>query len=164
MELTKRVAIDPQGLESAMRVSECMTRDVRVAAPTQSMSEAARLMAELDIGALPVGENDRLVGMVTDRDIAVRGVANGRGPDTPIREVMSPDICYCYDDETVDDVIRNMGDIQVRRLPVLNRSKRLVGIISLGDVAQETDNDEESASALRQISTPGGDHSQSRPS
>jgi CBS domain-containing protein len=143
-----------------MRVSECMTRNVEVAAPDQRLVDAARLMADLDVGALPVGENDRLIGMVTDRDIVVRGLANGCGPDTPIRDVMSTDIRYCYEDQTLEEVSENMGDIQVRRLPVLNRDKRLVGIISLGDIARG-ESSADSGDALREVSRPGGEHSQS---
>lgn len=143
-----------------MRVSECMTRNVEVAAPDQRLADAARLMADLDVGALPVGENDRLIGMVTDRDIVVRGLANGLGPDAPIRDVMSQEIKYCYEDQTLEEVSENMGDIQVRRLPVLNRDKRLVGIISLGDIARG-EASESSGEALREVSRPGGEHSQS---
>ena len=142
-----------------MRISDCMTRQVKVAAPHQSIVEAARLMADLDIGVLPVSENDRLIGMVTDRDIVVRGLANGRGADTPIREVMSEEIRYCYEDQTIEEVSQNMGDIQVRRLPVLNRDKRLVGIVSLGDISSG-DSPSTSGQALDRISRPGGDHSQ----
>jgi CBS domain-containing protein len=122
-----------------MKVSEVMTRDVRVANPEQSIREAAQLMAELDAGVLPVGADDRLVGMITDRDIAVRGVARGKVPDTPVREVMTADVKYCFDDEEVDHVARNMADIQVRRLPVVNRDKRLVGIIAIADLAANED-------------------------
>jgi CBS domain-containing protein len=122
-----------------MKVSEVMTRDVRVANPEQSIREAAQLMAELDAGVLPVGADDRLVGMITDRDIAVRGVAKGKAPDTPVREVMTADVKYCFDDEEVDHVARNMADIQVRRLPVVNRDKRLVGIIAIADLAANED-------------------------
>jgi len=129
-----------------------MTPKVQVTSPTQSLLEAANLMVELDVGVLPVAENDRLIGMITDRDIVVRGVAGGLGPEAAVRDVMSQQVRYCYDDQLVEEVMRNMGDIQVRRLPVLNRDKRLVGIVSLGDVVQDSDNDEESASALRQIS------------
>jgi CBS domain-containing protein len=114
-----------------MRVSEAMTRDVRVANPDQTIREAAQMMAELDAGALPVGEQDRLVGMITDRDIAVRAVAHGKSPDTRIRDVMTDDVKYCFDDDDVEDVARNMADIQVRRLPVVNRDKRLVGIVAI---------------------------------
>ena len=121
-----------------MRVSEAMTRDVRVTTPGQSIREAAKLMAELDAGAIPVGDSDRLVGIITDRDIAIRAVAAGKSPDTPVREVMSSDVKYCFEDEELDHVAQNMGDIRVRRLPVVNRDKRLVGIVSLGDVALTT--------------------------
>ena len=118
-----------------MKVSEVMTRDVQLIEPTQTIRDAARLMAELDAGIMPVREGDRLVGMITDRDIAVRAVAEGKGPDTSVREVMTEDVKYCFEDDDTDDVARNMADIQVRRLPVLTRDKRLVGIISLGDMA-----------------------------
>jgi len=144
-----------------MKVREAMTREVRLARPDQSIREAARAMAELDIGALPVEENDRLVGMITDRDIAVRAVAEGRGPDTRVRDVMSSEIKYCFEDQTVDEVTRNMGDLRIRRLPVVNRDKRLVGILSLGDLALEDEAQDEAGEALGQISRPGGSHSQS---
>jgi CBS domain-containing protein len=144
-----------------MRISEMMTRDVKVTAPTQSIREAARLMADLDVGALPVADGDRLVGMITDRDIAVRAIASGRGPDTPIREVMSQEIKYCYEDQSLEEVAQNMGDIKVRRLPVVNRDKRLVGIVSIGDMASSGESDEEVGNALGGISRPGGEHSQS---
>ena len=143
-----------------MKVSDCMTRDVRVAAPTQSLRDAAQLMAELDVGILPVGENDRLVGMITDRDIAVRGVARGRGPDSHVREVMTDAVKYCYADQSIEEVSRNMGDVQVRRMPVVDREKRLVGIISLSDIANGEGATDEAGEALRDISQPGGEHSQ----
>src|SRR5215475_1696722 len=110
-----------------MKVSEAMTRDVHLASPNETVQQAARLMASLDAGVLPVGENDRLVGMITDRDIAIRGVAQGKGPRTKVREVMTADVKYCFDDQDVEEVSRNMADIQVRRLPVVNHDKRLVG-------------------------------------
>ena len=119
-----------------MRVSEAMTRDVRVATPGQSIRDAAKTMAEIDAGVLPVGENDRLIGMITDRDIAIRAVAADKGPQTPIRDIMSKEVLYCFEDDDVDDVVQNMADIKVRRLPVLNHEKRLVGILSLGDIAR----------------------------
>ncbi|WP_299539620.1 CBS domain-containing protein [Phenylobacterium sp.] len=142
-----------------MRVGECMTRDVRLAGPDQTIGEAAMIMAEIDAGALPVGDGDRLVGMLTDRDIAVRAVAQGMGPDTRVRDVMSSDIKYCFNDDDVDEVIDNMGDIKVRRLVVLDRDKRMVGIISLGDLAKDGPTAQTGA-ALNQICRPGGDHSQ----
>src|SRR3954464_6879022 len=118
-----------------MKVSEVMTRDVQLIEPTQTIRDAARLMAEMDAGIMPVREGNRLVGMITDRDIAIRAVAQGRGPDTLIREVMTDEVKYCYEDDDTNDVARSMADIQVRPLPVLTRDKRLVGIISLGDMA-----------------------------
>jgi CBS domain-containing protein len=142
-----------------MRVSEAMTRTVRVASPEQSIRDAAMLMAELDAGVLPVGENDRLVGMITDRDIAIRAVAQGRGPDAPIREVMTAEVRYCYEDEDVEDVAQNMADIQVRRLPVMDRNKRLVGIISIGDIAM-TEGPDAAGEAVAGVSEPGGAHTQ----
>jgi CBS domain-containing protein len=142
-----------------MKVREAMTPDVRLVNPQQTIREAARLMVECDIGALPVGAGDRLVGVITDRDIAVRAVADGRGPDTRIDEVMSPDVKYCFDDEELDAVADNMGQIQVRRLPVVNRDKRLVGIVALGDVAACEDPGK-TGKAVAGISTPGGAHSQ----
>ena len=143
-----------------MRVSEAMTREVRIATPGQSIREVAKIMAEIDAGAMPVGENDRLVGMITDRDIAIRAVAEGKGPDTPVRDVMSTEqVLYCYEDEELDHVAKNMGSEQVRRLPVVNRDKRLVGIVSFGDVAQT---EARSASkAVKGVTKPGAQHNQS---
>ena len=140
-----------------MRVSEAMTRNVRLCTPGQTIREVASMMAEIDAGSMPVGENDRLIGMVTDRDIAIRAVAAGKSPDTPVREVMSEHIHYCFDDEEVDEVAQNMGDIKVRRLPVVNRDKRLVGILSLGDVAR-TEGGETVGDAVVGVSQPGGAH------
>ena len=145
-----------------MKVREAMTRDVRLVRPDQPISEAARLMAELDIGALPVEDNDRLVGMITDRDIAVRAVAAGRGPDTPVSDVMSRDVKYCYEDQSIDEVTQNMGELRIRRLPVLTRDKRLIGILSLGDLAIDEGARDEAGEALGGISRPGGQHSQSQ--
>lgn len=119
-----------------MRVSEAMTRDVQIANPEQSIREVATIMAQCDVGCLPVGENDRLVGMITDRDIAVRAVAAGKPPDaTTVREVMSRDVKYCFDDAELSDVAHNMADIQVHRLPVVDHDKHLVGILALADIA-----------------------------
>lgn len=120
-----------------MQVSDVMTPTVHFVHPEQTLQEIAIFMAELDVGALPVGEKDRLVGMITDRDIVVRGMAEGRDATAKVRDVMTPYVRYCYSDEKIDHVAHNMGDIQVRRLPVVNRDKRLVGIVSLGDIAAE---------------------------
>jgi len=119
-----------------MLICEAMTRDVRTVRPDQSIQEAARLMSECDFGSLPVSENDRLVGMVTDRDIAVRAVAAGKLPDAQVREIMSEDVKYCFEDEEIDSVAANMADVQLHRLVVLNKDKRLVGIVALADIAQ----------------------------
>jgi len=118
-----------------MRISEVMTRDVQSVTPQQNIRDAAALMARIDSGALLVHENDRLVGMLTDRDITIRAVAAGRDGQTPVGEVMSRGVRYCFEDEDVAHVARNMADIQVRRLPVLDREKRLVGVVSLGNIA-----------------------------
>jgi CBS domain-containing protein len=142
-----------------MKVSEAMTRDVRVASPNETIRQAAKTMATLDAGVLPVGENDHLIGMITDRDIAIRGIAQGKGPKAKVRDVMTEDVKYCFDDQEVEEVTRNMADIQVRRLPVLNRDKRLVGILSLGDIAISADG-KDAAEALSGISRPGGEHTQ----
>ena len=117
------------------KISDVMTRDVFIASPNQTIREAAGAMAKADVGSLPVGENDRLVGMVTDRDIVLRAVAQGRYAKTQIREVMTEHIQYCFDDEDVTGVAENMAQLGVRRLPVLNRDKRLVGIVALSNVA-----------------------------
>ena len=143
-----------------MRIEEVMTRNVHMANPSQTIREVARLMADIDAGALPVGQNDRLVGMITDRDIAVRAVAEGKGPDTPVSDVMSPDICYCFEDQELDEVAANMADVKVRRLPVVSRDKRLVGIIALGDIALSDDPNGAANAALCGVSEPGGQHSQ----
>lgn len=116
-------------------VRDIMTRDVLVASPDDSLQKAATLMGTQDVGSLPVGEADRLIGMITDRDIVLRAVAEGRNADTPVREVMTAKVRYCFDDEDVEAVARNMSDLQVRRLPVVNRDKRLVGILALSNVA-----------------------------
>jgi CBS domain-containing protein len=142
-----------------MKVREAMTQDVCLATPDQSICDAARVMAQIDAGALPVEQDDRLIGVITDRDIAVRAVAAGKSPDTKVRDVMSREVLYCYEDQDLDDVIRNMGNIKVRRLPVLSRDKRLVGIISLGDLARHHDATMEEK-ALRDLCQPGGAHSQ----
>ena len=137
-----------------MRVSEIMTRDVRITEPGATIQDVASTMAAIDAGFMPVGENDRLVGTITDRDIAVRAVGEGLGPNTPVRDVMTRDVKYCFEDEDVADVARNMALIQVRRLPVLNREKRLVGVLTLGDMAIDDQTEDEAEHALSGISEP----------
>jgi CBS domain-containing protein len=143
--------------ENEMLVNELMTREVEIIGPNETLAEAARKMAKLDVGALPVAEAERLVGMITDRDIAVRAVAEGMGPDTPVRDAMTIDVRYAYEDELVSDVADNMGELQVRRLPVVSRDKRLVGIISLADIARLNE-PTDAGEALQGISRPGGSH------
>ena len=146
-------------LEDIMRVQECMTRDVRIVDPAETLQDAARAMVDIDAGFLPVGENDRLVGIITDRDIAVRAVALGRQPSAKIGEVMSDEVCYCYADDDVDTVLETMGNLQVRRLPVLDRDKRLVGIVSITDLACNGEA-ARAGEALGDIARPSGLHSQ----
>jgi CBS domain-containing protein len=142
-----------------MKVREAMTRNVRICNPQSSIRDCAKLMAEIDAGVVPVGENDRLVGMVTDRDMAIRAIALGKGPETPVRDVMSKEVRYCFEDEELDHVAKNMGDLRVRRLPVMSRDKRLVGIVSLGDLALK-ESPKIAANAVKDVSRHGGPHSQ----
>ena len=144
-----------------MKVSECMTRDVWIVDPDQTLRDAAHMMADIDAGILPVGARDRLVGVVTDRDIAIRGIGQGREPDATVREVMSPEVEYCFLDDDADVVLDNMADIQVRRLPVLDQDKMLVGIVSISDLAG-TGEATRAGEALRDIARPSGLHSQAR--
>jgi CBS domain-containing protein len=130
-----------------------MTRDVTMASPEETLQRAAKRMADLDVGALPVGENDRLVGMITDRDIAVRGIADGKGPNAKVRDVMTPEVKYCFLDQEIEEISSNMADVQLRRLPVLSRDKRLVGILSLCDIATSAEPDP-AIEALGGISRP----------
>jgi CBS domain-containing protein len=142
-----------------MKVSEVMTRDVQTIRPDQPVQQAASFMLSADAGSIPVIDGDRLIGMITDRDIAVRGVAKGYGPDTPVRELMTDDIVCARIDEDVEDVATKMSEAQVRRLPVIDEQERLCGIVSLGDLSRETDEDT-AAEALEGVSQPGGEHQQ----
>ena len=138
-----------------MRVSEVMTRGVECTGPDATLQEAAAKMKSLDVGPLPVCDNDRLVGMVTDRDITVRATAEGDAPkDVRVRDVMTPEVIYCFEDALVKDAALLMQQKQVRRLLVLNRDKRLVGIVSLGDLAVETGDDKLAGKTLEQVSEP----------
>ncbi|WP_394558260.1 CBS domain-containing protein [Aquipseudomonas alcaligenes] len=133
-----------------MKINEIMTRNVHTVRPEESIREAAALMSRIDSGALLVEENDRLVGMLTDRDIALRAVAEGLHGDTPVRQIMSGNVCYCFEDEDVQHVAQNMADIQKRRLPVLSREKRLIGVVSLGNIASAR-SDKSSGTVLRGV-------------
>ena len=135
------------------KVSDVMTRDIHLASPDQTIASAAAEMAKADVGCLPVGEKDKLVGMITDRDIAVRAVAQGLDAQTPVSRVMTDSIKYCYADQDVDEVARNMAELGVRRLPVVNREKRLVGFIALSNIAQGG-NDKTLDTFLRGVATP----------
>jgi CBS domain-containing protein len=137
-----------------MQVRELMSRDVLVASPDDTIEKAAMLMGQANCGALPVSENDRLVGMITDRDITLRAVAKGNPPDCAVREVMSPNIKYVFEDEDTEAAAESMSKLQGPRLPVLNRPKRMVGIVSLGDLALKQR--EPAANALQGISKPNG--------
>jgi len=136
-----------------MRVADVMTRDVRVVSPERSVREAAQMMDELNVGVLPVCDGRKLVGIITDRDVTVRATAAGQEPDrTPVRDVMTDDVRWCFEDDDTAEVARKMGDVQIRRIPVVDRDKNLVGIVSLGDLA--TDGDPHADEALKRISEP----------
>ncbi|WP_077966461.1 CBS domain-containing protein [Ensifer adhaerens] len=144
-----------------MRIAEIMTRDVHVASPDDLVQDIAREMADTDIGFLPVGQNDRLVGMITDRDIVVRCVAAGRDGKTRLGDIMTTDVRYCFDDDELSEVARHMGDEQIRRMPVVNHDKRLVGVVSLADAAR---GDSDLAGVgLKGVTMPGGAHNQRPP-
>ena len=142
-----------------MKVSECMTSQVETVRADQTVQEAAKFMLQADAGSIPVTDGDRLIGMITDRDIAVRGIAKGNGPDTLVRELMTDDLVVARTDEDIEEVARKMSAAQVRRLPVIDKDERLCGIISLGDLARETD-DETAEQALEGVTQPGGQHQQ----
>jgi CBS domain-containing protein len=142
-----------------MKISEVMTRDVETIRPDQTAQDAARFMLKADAGSIPVTDGGRLIGMITDRDIAVRGIAKGYGPDTPVRELMTDDIVCARADDDVEDVATRMSDAQVRRLPVIDEQEQLCGIVSIGDLSRETDTDT-AAQALQGVSQPGGQHQQ----
>jgi CBS domain-containing protein len=142
-----------------MKVSEVMTRDVQTIRPDQTAREAANFMLSADAGSIPVTEGDRLIGMITDRDIAVRGIAKGNGPETPVRELMTNDIVCVRESDDIEDIASKMSKAQVRRLPVIDDQEKLCGIVSLGDLSRETDGDT-AGQALEGVSQPGGQHQQ----
>jgi CBS domain-containing protein len=136
-----------------MRISEIMSRDVKVASPQDTIQDVARRMRDIDSGVIPVCDGQKLQGMVTDRDIVIRAVSEGRSFSTPVSEVMTPDVEYCYDDDEVKDAADRMAELQVRRLPVLDHDQRLVGIVALGDIAREG-KDKTTGQTLEEISEP----------
>ncbi|HEY8516543.1 MAG TPA: CBS domain-containing protein [Candidatus Binatia bacterium] len=138
-----------------MQVKQVMTSDVDVVGPDDVIREAAMKMRSLDVGAIPVCDGDRLCGMLTDRDITIRAVAEGRdAAGTPVRDVMTPNIVYVLETQDTDEAARLMEERQVRRLPVLNAKKRLVGIVSLGDLAVGTRDTERIGQTLEEVSAP----------
>lgn len=119
------------------QIKDIMIPSIKWMSPDSPVSKIAQTMRDMDVGFIPLAENDRMIGMVTDRDITVRAIAAGKNPEsTAARDIMTPKTYYCYDDQDIEEVCNNMGEIQVRRLPVVNRDKRLVGIVSLGDLSQ----------------------------
>ena len=136
------------------QLKDVMSRDVKVISPEMTIREAARSMCDGDFGMMPVGENDRMIGAISDRDIAIRAVAEGKGPGTNVREIMSTGICWAYDDDTVEHAAKLMSEHQLRRLPVVNHDKRLVGIVALGDFAVDSSQIRPAAEALSKISEP----------
>ena len=142
-----------------MKVHEVMTRNVQTVRPDQQAHEAASFMLSADTGSIPVTDGDKLIGMITDRDIAVRGIAKGHGPDTLVRDLMSNDVVCARHDEDVEEAASRMSEAQVRRLPVIDEQEKLCGIVSLGDLSRETDNGT-AGQALQGVSQPGGQHQQ----
>jgi len=142
-----------------MRVSEVMTRDVQTVRADQPVQDAASFMLSSDSGSIPVMDGDRLIGMITDRDIAVRGIAKGHGPDTPVRDLMTNDLVVVRADDSIEDAASKMSEAQVRRLAVIDENQRLCGIVSLGDLSREAD-DRCATEALEGVSEPGGQHQQ----
>lgn len=142
-----------------MKISEVMTREVATVRADQTAQEAAKFMLQGDAGSIPVTDGDRLIGMITDRDIAVRGVAQGLGPDTSVSELMSSGLVCAREDDEIEDVATRMGEAQVRRLPVIDASENLVGIVSIGDLSREA-RDEEAHVALEGVSQPSSQHQQ----
>ena len=142
-----------------MQVSETMTRDVCVCGPEERIRDCAAAMAKNDIGMLLVAENNLLVGMVTDRDITIRAIAAGKGPETPVRDVLSKEVLYCFEDQGLEHVAKSMGLAKIHRLPVLTRDHRLAGMLSLADVARCSP--ETAGDAVAALSKRGPPHTQS---
>jgi len=150
------VSSAPSGKEIVMKVSEVMTPGCECTHPDASLQEVAEKMRSRDIGPLPVCDNDRIVGVVTDRDVTVRGTAEGRDPKTArVRDVMSPGVVWCFDDDDVEEASRKMKEKQIRRLVVLNHDKRAVGVVSLGDLAVQTGDRHLAGSTVQAVSQPG---------
>ena len=136
------------------KLKDLMSRDVQIISPDGTIKEAAQQMLKGNFGMMPVGENDRMIGTISDRDIVIRAVAEGKYPSTKVREIMSEGIVWAYEEDSVDDAAKLMGDRQIRRLPIVNADKRLVGIVALGDFAVESADIEIAGEALSEISKP----------
>jgi CBS domain-containing protein len=145
-----------------MKIADVMSRDVEVARPTDTIQSVAQKMAQLDVGALPVCDGMKIQGMVTDRDIAVRAVAQGVSPDQPISQVMTGNLEYVMASDDLDSAAQKMADGQIRRLPVIDENRDLVGIISLGDLAKQHHDERVTGITLEEISQTGGQGSQTQ--
>ena len=138
-----------------MEIREIMTRNVEVVDPHANLQTAAQKMKDLDVGSLPVCDGERLLGMITDRDITIRATADGKNPtETAVGDTMSSGVTYCFEDQPISEAAQVMEEKQIRRLPILNRQKRLVGIVSLGDLAVDGGNKMVAGEAITQISQP----------
>lgn len=142
-----------------MKITDVMTKDIETVSPTDTAQQAASFMLKAETGSIPVCEGNQIVGMITDRDIAIRGTAKGLGPDAPVRELMSSDIICANCDDSVETIAQQMAERQVRRIPVIDENRQLVGMVSLGDLSREVDTGTASA-ALEGVSKEGGDHQQ----
>lgn len=141
-----------------MQIQNIMTTPVETATPNDDLATVAIKMAKSDLGFLPVANDEKLLGTITDRDLVVAGMAERLPLDTPVSEIMNHDVKYCFEDDSVNEIAANLGDQQVRRLPVVNRDKRLVGIVSLADISHGHDHHDVSADALSEITRKGGMH------
>jgi CBS domain-containing protein len=151
--LARRSSLPATESIATTRLKDVMTRNVETVGPDASLREAAGKMADLDVGAIPVCDGERLVGMLTDRDITVRAIARGADGSAPVREIMTSSVRYCYDDEPVERAVETMKQRKIRRLPILDRDRRLLGILSLGDLAVDA-NTEAAGHVLERVSTP----------
>ena len=136
------------------KLKDLMSRDVKIISPDMTIKDAASKMRDGDFGMMPVGEDDRLIGTISDRDIAIRAVAEGKDSGTKVRDVMSEGVAWAYEDDSVEEAAKIMSERQVRRLPVVDRDKRLVGIVALGDFAVASSEIRPAAQALTEISKP----------
>ncbi|MBD64386.1 MAG: inosine-5-monophosphate dehydrogenase [Halobacteriovoraceae bacterium] len=134
-----------------MQINEIMSKNVEYLNKSKSVKEAAQLMQKSDCGSIPVEENDKLIGMITDRDLALRILAEGKSADTPISECINGSIKYCFDDQSVEEVASQMSELKIRRMPVMNRDKKLVGIVSLGDLATSQSARDKTAEVYKNI-------------